>query len=166
VEQGQELSYCRFGEADAYIFDHAYEGLVCMGCTLMPYTDDDLMPCTFIAGYDRQKMLDHIAEHRYIGDRIPFEVDERLREEMKHDDMCLHRAEIQEILNPIMCTYCQLIDKVRTYERMVVYAEHIENDYHHGLDIQDAFDRGYMAGKESAKNHICPDNNCCMGSPE
>jgi hypothetical protein len=78
------MSYCRFGEADAYIYYSAYDALVCMACSLMPIRDDELFPDTFIAETDYQKMLDHIAEHRYIGDYIPFSVDERLKEEMKN----------------------------------------------------------------------------------
>jgi hypothetical protein len=77
------MSYCRFGEADAYIYYDVRDDLVCMACLLMPIRDNELFPDTFIAGNDYQKMLDHISEHRYTGDHIPFEVDERLREEMK-----------------------------------------------------------------------------------
>jgi hypothetical protein len=35
----------------------------------------------FVAGYDYDKMLAHIAEHRTAGDYIPEDVDERLLEE-------------------------------------------------------------------------------------
>jgi hypothetical protein len=103
------MSYCRIGgESDCYIFDHAYEGLVCMGCTLMPYNKDDLMPCTFIAGQDRQKMLDHIAEHRYIGDRIPLSVDERFKEEMKNIEEYMAGARKHiESCHDLWCVGCE-----------------------------------------------------------
>jgi hypothetical protein len=78
------MSYCRFGEADAYIYYSAYDALVCMACSLMPIKDDELFPDTFIAETDYPKMLDHIAEHRNNGDYIPFSVDERLKREMQN----------------------------------------------------------------------------------
>jgi hypothetical protein len=103
------MSYCRIGgDSDCYILDHAYEGLVCMGCTLMPYSEDDLMPITFIAGTDYQKMLDHIAEHRYIGDYIPFRVDERLKEEMKNIEEYMAGARKHiESCHDLWCVGCE-----------------------------------------------------------
>lgn len=90
------MSYCRFGEADVYIYDDVYFGIICAGCHLMydgemqysSVLDADLPVLKdFVAGYDRQKMLDHIAEHRYVHDCIPFDVDERLifERDCKHD---------------------------------------------------------------------------------
>jgi hypothetical protein len=80
------MSYCRFVEADAYIFDHANFGLYCMGCSLMPlktgystfFKEDITFHEDFIAGYDYDLMLAHVAEHRLAGDYIPENVDERL----------------------------------------------------------------------------------------
>lgn len=80
------MSYCRFGESDAYIFDHIYHGLFCQVCFLMPeethysafFEEDITINTDFIAGYDYDKMLDHIAEHRAAGHYIPEDVDERL----------------------------------------------------------------------------------------
>jgi hypothetical protein len=83
------MSYCRFGTADAYIFDHANFGIVCMACALMPVTgENDPFPDTFVAGYDRQKILDHIEDHREAGHNIPFDVDLRLRKEIEHTPSC------------------------------------------------------------------------------
>ena len=81
------MSYCRFSGADAYIYDHVYFGLFCQGCHLMPlettYSTFFEMDMTyhqdFVAGYDYDKMLAHVAEHRAAGDYIPEDVDERLR---------------------------------------------------------------------------------------
>ena len=80
------MSYCRFSEADAYMFDHASFGLYCMACSLMPlkteystfFKEDFTMHESFSAGYDYDKMLAHVAEHRAAGDYIPDDVDERL----------------------------------------------------------------------------------------
>ena len=91
------MSYCRFGEADAYIYDDIYHGIVCCACHLMydgetqydKHLDVDWPVLkNFVAGYDRQKMLDHIEEHRDAGDFIPFDVDLRLRKEIEHIPSC------------------------------------------------------------------------------
>lgn len=102
------MSYCRFGEADAYIYYSAYDALVCMACSLMPIKDDELFPDTFIAETDYQKMLDHIAEHRYIGDYIPFNVDERLREEMKNiEEYMAGAAKHVDSCDDLWCPGCE-----------------------------------------------------------
>ena len=91
------MSYCRFGEADVYIYDDVYHGIICCACSLL-YTGEmeynELFKgevpviSNFVAGYDRQKMLDHIEDHRAAGDHIPFDVDLRLRKEIEHIPSC------------------------------------------------------------------------------
>jgi hypothetical protein len=99
------MSYCRFIEADAYIYDDVYHGLYCCACSLMPtqtkynkfFKEDITINESFVAGYDYDKMLSHVAKHRAVGDYIPEDVDERLIEErdckhvfveMKHGVHC------------------------------------------------------------------------------
>ena len=90
------MSYCRFIEADAYIYDDVRYGLMCCVCSLMPTRMTDPSPFfpdsfeindNFIAGYNYNKMLAHVAEHRANGDYIPEDVDERLifERDCKHD---------------------------------------------------------------------------------
>jgi hypothetical protein len=76
------MSYCRFIEADAYIYDDVYYGLICCACSMG-------VDGNFIAGYDYDLMLEHIAQHRQQKDFIPLDVDERLRLERdcKHGDV-------------------------------------------------------------------------------
>ena len=98
------MSYCRFIEADAYIFDHVNFGLYCMACSLMPlkteystfFEEDLTIHESFSAGYDYDKMLAHVAEHRAAGDYIPEDVDERLiferdcNHEFNSEGICKH----------------------------------------------------------------------------
>ena len=89
------MSYCRFIEADAYIYDDVYYGLYCCACSLsnveIKYNSFFQMEIPaydgFACGYDYDKMLEHIAEHRAAGHYIPEDVDERLifERECKHD---------------------------------------------------------------------------------
>ena len=80
------MSYCRFIEADAYIYDDVYYGLYCCACSLadvrMEYSEFFGMDMPvyegFSCGYDYDKMLAHVADHRAKGDYIPEDVDERL----------------------------------------------------------------------------------------
>jgi hypothetical protein len=86
------MSYCRFVEAGAYIYDDVRYGLICCVCSLMPLresTPNKFFPETimindnFIAEYDYDKMLDHVAEHRAAGHYIPEHVDEELIKDKK-----------------------------------------------------------------------------------
>ena len=91
------MSYCRFVAADAYIYDDIHDGIICCSCHLV-YDEELRYDSTldvewpvlknFVAGYDRQKMLNHIEDHRDAGDFIPFDVDLRLRKEIEHVDSC------------------------------------------------------------------------------
>jgi len=102
------MSYCRFGEADAYIYYSAYDALVCMACSLMPTRDDELFPDTFIAETDYQKMLDHISEHRNNGDYIPFSVDERLKREMQNiSEYMADAAKHVDSCDDLWCPGCE-----------------------------------------------------------
>lgn len=98
------MSYCRFSDADAYIF-LSTDGLNCCGCSLAPRTKLET-PYIDILGishdyeyeykiYDTaQDMLDHIQEHRANGDYIPFDVDLSLKADFP--DLNASTAETEE----------------------------------------------------------------------
>lgn len=71
------MSYCRFGEADAYIFAHIAGGYECCACLLSE------VDWGFVHVNTPEEMLNHIDKHRQEGHHIPLDVDERLRDEMK-----------------------------------------------------------------------------------
>jgi hypothetical protein len=84
------MAYCRFIDSDAYIYDDFETGLTCCVCSLMPLRMTQPFPLfpdafeindNFIAGYDYDKMIAHVAEHRAAGDYIPEYVDEELIED-------------------------------------------------------------------------------------
>lgn len=91
------MSYCRFGEADAYIF-MTFDGFDCCGCIMAtrtarehPYTD--ILGLTHEFEYEpvgpfttARAMLDHIAEHRAQGHHIPEDVDIRIMSEYPDQD--------------------------------------------------------------------------------
>lgn len=75
------MSYCRFGNADAYIFEHVGGYWQCCGCSLARSgTIDEWNFPT------RRAMLAHIAKHREAGDYIPSDVDERLQQEIDSEN--------------------------------------------------------------------------------
>lgn len=89
------MSYCRFLEADAYIYDDVSLGIICCSCLLLDEGEMEYSPLFkmdlpkmnhFVAGYDYDKILDHIKDHRDNGHYIPLYVDERLKEEKE----CTH----------------------------------------------------------------------------
>lgn len=91
------MSYCRFGDSDAYIF-MTYDGFDCCGCIMAtriarehPYTDR--LGFTHEFDYEpvgpfttARQMLDHIAEHRAEGHSIPEDVDIRIMAEYPNPD--------------------------------------------------------------------------------
>jgi hypothetical protein len=84
------ILYCKFGEADAYIYDDLLQGITCYMCSLQP-TKEVLTGLfargpyninnDFLALYDYNKMIAHITEHRLSGGYIPKDVDRRLIED-------------------------------------------------------------------------------------
>lgn len=80
------MSYCRFGDNDAYIF-MTNQGFDCCACSLatrtaleVPYIDSLGIPHHFdyepVGPFTTAKeMLNHIAEHRANGDHISADVD-------------------------------------------------------------------------------------------
>lgn len=73
------MSYCRFVEADAYIFEHVGGFWQCCAC-LLSEEDWGNVDCA-----TRNEMLSHISLHRKAGHYIPEYVDERLKEEIAED---------------------------------------------------------------------------------
>lgn len=71
------MSYCRFLEADAYIFAHVSGHWQCCGCLLSE--SEDGSDWDFAT---KEEMLVHIDKHRKAGHYIPERVDERLRKEI------------------------------------------------------------------------------------
>lgn len=84
------MAYCRFIEADAYIYDDIRHGIICCACTMGVLELEN-----FIAGYDYDLMLEHIAEHRKQNDHIPYSVDEQLIFERD----CIHEFNSEKICN-------------------------------------------------------------------
>lgn len=84
------MSYCRFSEADAYIFwscaighegheNYLPSAVECCSCALMPE-----LPSGFHRSYRAPSftaMLEHVAAHREAGHDIPLDVDEELRQD-------------------------------------------------------------------------------------
>ncbi len=67
------MSYCRFSEADAYIFASG-DKIHCCWCML------DESGADFVG--TEEEMLEHVAKHRAAGHDIPLDVDERLKQEI------------------------------------------------------------------------------------
>jgi hypothetical protein len=78
--RGFVMSYCRFLQADAYIFMHVGGFLTCCGCSLP--IENDIGVHSFEAN-STQEMLDHIDAHLEAGHLIPGFVKERLIEDDK-----------------------------------------------------------------------------------
>ena len=102
------MSYCRFVESDAYIYDDIRYGLLCCMCLLSPIREEYSVALNmnvsitddFIAGYDYDRMINHVAQHREKGHYIPEDVDERLIFERDCDHI------FKKKLNSQVCENC------------------------------------------------------------
>ena len=99
------MSYCRFLEADAYIY-LGVNGLECCGCIMAP---KEKYPTPYVDMFGitweeyslpvgpfntAREMLDHIAEHRAQGHDIPEYVDDAIKDD--YPDLDASTAETQE----------------------------------------------------------------------
>lgn len=86
------MSYCRFVEADVYVF-LSDRGLECCACSLQEreWIDDlsspfggylvdkgEMVQHTFNGPNASQDMIDHLRKHQEAGHRVPTDVFERL----------------------------------------------------------------------------------------
>jgi hypothetical protein len=74
------MSYCRFVEADVYIFGTFKNKFECCACSL----SEELFE-SFISDTE-EEMLEHIKAHRKKGNYVPDYVDDRLLQEITDRD--------------------------------------------------------------------------------
>jgi hypothetical protein len=74
------MSYCRFGEADAYIYEHVGGWIECCACSLASV--DGLKS---FKAETHEDMFRHVLHHRAAGDYIPQDVDDRLIRDMSEN---------------------------------------------------------------------------------
>lgn len=102
------MSYCRFLEADAYIYA-SYQGLECSGCIMAP-TEKYPTPYIDMFGIEweeyslpvgpfetAREMLEHIQEHRNAGHNIPAYVDRHIKEDYPDLDASLVETEEERL---------------------------------------------------------------------
>lgn len=77
------MSYCRFGEADVYIFEHVGGFWQCCACALLAEEGAEEFASADFA--TREELLEHIDKHRKAGHYVPEDVDERLKEEIANE---------------------------------------------------------------------------------
>jgi hypothetical protein len=74
------MSYCRFGEADVYIYASVSGGIECSMCSISPEDQFSFNSPT------EEGMLEHIAAHRAAGHFVPKDVDDQLLKEIAERD--------------------------------------------------------------------------------
>lgn len=79
------MSYCRFSDADVYVYLDVGGYLNCCACSLGKLEDGDLFPESFYATAT-DDMLAHLQLHRDAGHDVPDYAIERLREEREEND--------------------------------------------------------------------------------
>lgn len=104
------MSYCRFTEADAYIFESINGYFECCLCSIAP----DTIASTIVN--TREELLFHVYEHRELGDYIPESVDFRLLREIKEgtssldmsDLSVLSGSDLEEIFSKLQSFYADI----------------------------------------------------------
>lgn len=117
------MSYCRFGENDAYIF-LTTSGFDCCGCLLAerikldkPYKDR--LGITHEYSYKHvgpfktpREILEHVEVHRKAGHHISLDVDARIHEEYPDLDVNVEETEaereVREAMNQRLLTKMKL----------------------------------------------------------
>ena len=74
------MSYCRFLEADIYLFWSSSGGIECCACLLGRRKKGALVPNSqFFETF--KEALEHVADHRDVGHHVPLDVDARIIED-------------------------------------------------------------------------------------
>lgn len=74
------MSYCRFSDADVYMFHHYAGGILCMMCGLQEGTD-----ALGWSTSSRREAIGHLEAHRAAGHRVPDHAFELLRAEIEQE---------------------------------------------------------------------------------
>lgn len=74
------MSYCRFSEADVYLFESTNGGFECCLCSIASETLASTIMET------RMEVLFHVRQHRAVNDYVPESVDFRLLQEIKAEN--------------------------------------------------------------------------------
>lgn len=74
------MSYCRFLEADIYLFWSSSGGIECCACLLGRRKKGALFPNSQSFETFKQA-LEHVADHRDAGHHVPLDVDARIIED-------------------------------------------------------------------------------------
>jgi hypothetical protein len=111
------MSYCRFSDADIYLYDDVGGYINCCACSIAPKHNTlfttggklfgkKIRPCKYCTGsgcdhcmmhgdthlFTASEALEHVKAHRERGDNVPDYVDERLLEEQAKEKMTRPRA--------------------------------------------------------------------------
>ena len=93
------MSYCRFGEADVYVFASVGGGVECCGCPLQQreYVEDDgaffgfylksVGPVLRTTGLNTDEIMEHLEQHRAAGHHVPDRVFSDLEADRADNDM-------------------------------------------------------------------------------
>lgn len=97
------MSYCRFSNADVYVFMHVGGFLSCCGCWLAgkPFQTD--------AFGDTQGMLKHLDDHRAAGHNVPQHVYDDLLEDAPMNDEWMAKVATgmcPDCEDSKLCNYC------------------------------------------------------------
>lgn len=87
------MSYARFIDYDVYVFFNSGGWLECCGCSLGDNWRHD----------STQSMVDHLAEHRAAGHRLPDDIDERLWEDDRENWIDYERCDLPGCDERVQC---------------------------------------------------------------
>lgn len=79
------MSYCRWNgiDSDVYVIATYYQGKEAWDCICCSIATNNLMGLV----HTRQEMLDHLLEHRLVGNRVPQYAIDRLQKEILQNNL-------------------------------------------------------------------------------
>ena len=85
------MSYCRFGEADVYVYLDVSGYLTCCACSLVEDSWGNFQ------AYDTETMVAHLKDHRKNGDRVLTDTIERLWADHKENMQFIRETAFEKL---------------------------------------------------------------------
>jgi len=74
------MAYCRFSDADIYVFKTTDDEYICLSCRFMKERSENSFHYDYHTK-DARSMIKHMEKHRAVGDLVPDFAIERFEEE-------------------------------------------------------------------------------------
>lgn len=152
------MSYCRFGEADIYLYESIYGGFECCMCSL---SEGDTWSTIMKT---RMEVLFHVRQHRAIDDYVPDEVDFRLLQEIKAENPDKSMTDLSDLYEKSRLELLENLDLFDSSSDVSVITsyiinkavKHLRDKAEESAKSSRDFGRGYMHAVRELESFLKP----------